>query len=89
MAELFKFKSYQGEPEQTIMKCLMKIIFLSISPHHKKEAFLNAVSKIVDEFMYAFELEQPINGGGSVLAHAKELLSLGMMYLHRVYGCHL
>jgi hypothetical protein len=56
MAELFKFKSYQGEPEQTIMKCLMKIIFLSISPHHKKEAFLNAVSKIVDEFIYAFEL---------------------------------
>ena len=62
--------------------------FLSKTVKERKDIFFNTVSKIVEKYTYTFELEKLQDEGDCVLAYAKELISLGMLYMEFIDGIH-
>ena len=62
--------------------------FLSKTVKERKDIFFNTVSKIIEKYTYTFELEKLQDEGDCVLAYAKELISLGMLYMEFIDGIH-
>ena len=55
--------------------------FLSTSPTERRKIFLSSVNELLSDRTYQFAVGKCINDNDSVYTYAKELLSLGMLYL--------
>ena len=60
--------------------------FLLKTQKERIDIFFNALSRIVEKYTYTLTMEKLADEGDGVLAYAKELLSLGMLYMEFVDG---